>query len=195
MTDAAMATPRPLFPTLTDNQRRVLGLYARYSDPDAHRYMQYTAMLALCYLLMREGHLPGYADDILLYDYKDVRRHLWESKAFMVDVNILRDHDLLLRARVRTAEYRDINAHQCTPTGLAWLRAHHDLVAADRAAMRSLLECPRHATLLDVVLGDDLPRLKCPRCRHHVAIEGFLKDGHQTSTDGLVPFHLGGDRR
>ena len=106
---------------LDTDQQKVLFVYSLYSDEKELKFFQYTAALATCYYLMKKGVFPNYKDQLLVYDYKNSRRYLWEDKKFMNDINILRQNDTLIRARARNRQYRDINSHQCSKIGHEFL--------------------------------------------------------------------------
>lgn len=177
--------------SLTQNQIICLCIYELYSSEKDIRYLQYTGMLAIAYYLMKQGVFGDeYIDDILIYDYLDARRYLWEDKQFMQDINTLRDKKLLIRSRIRTLAYRDYNAHQISQKGSEYLKDSRFVEIAEQ--LRSLLSCPRCRRLYNIHLEKDAPRLICPHCRKKscLVIHDFLKDGQKKTKLHLQPFYL-----
>ncbi|MBN2653444.1 MAG: hypothetical protein JXR63_13780 [Spirochaetales bacterium] len=173
--------------TLTKNQEQVLFVYSLYTSEESHKYLQYTAALAIFYKLMVDGFFKDYNDEILLYDYKEYRRFLWEDKTFMNDINILRAHKFLKRARVRTATYRDINAHQITSGGenfIKKIRNNQDFENIEKS-----LRCKLCGLLMEIELNDNMPRLMC-KCKISEEIKGFLKDSQIDTTPDFRSYFL-----
>jgi len=131
-----------------------------------------------------------YVTDILIYDYLDSRRYLWEDKVFMNDINILRQHGLLKRARVRTAGYRDYNSHQITLSGIDHIRRSGYSDSAQAKRILSYLTCPKCRSLLNVRLEKKAPVLLCPEKKHRQVINGFLKDMKLEKLNHTKPFFL-----
>jgi hypothetical protein len=163
---------------LDQDQKAVLYVYSLYSSEDLCQYLQYTAALVVFYYLMKKGHFPQYQEQLLVYDYKDSRRFVWEDKKFMADINIIRDHDFLNRARINTKNYRDINTHQITREGQAHLKEINYAHSEPGQKIRKELTC-KCKRLFTVRLDDDIPRLVCPKCKTTIPVEGFLKDLNQ----------------
>jgi hypothetical protein len=177
---------------LTENQKKVLYLYSLYSNNKDMVYLQYTGILALSFYLMNNKVFPEYRDSILVYDYLDARRYVWEDKIFMNDINVLRGYDLLMRARVRTLNYRDVNSHQITKKGADYLESILFQETLDAREIDSLIYCPRckrNPRLLDILIEEKNPVLKCS-CNYKREIEGFLKDITMEPGKDFVPFFL-----
>ncbi len=176
---------------LTDNQRKILFILSLYSSEEELEFLQYTGWLTLAYFIMTKGLLPGYKEQLLVYDYKTDRRYLWEDKTYMDDVNILRQKKLVIRARSRSSEYRDINAHQCTTFGKQYLDFIELKESPDGKAILSYLTCQNCKNLLIPIFEDEQPVLQClkhPKIR--VIVEGFLWDLHEPILEELKPFFL-----
>jgi hypothetical protein len=124
---------------------------------------------------MKRGVFPNYKYQLIVYDYKDSRRFMWEDKKFMSDVNVLRDHDFLIRARLNTKDYRSINTHQCTNEGEKYLKeTNYSTTQGAKDILRYLTcKCKR---LYRVRLDDDMPRLVCEKCKQTLPVKGFLND-------------------
>ncbi len=157
------------------DQEIILFVYSLYSSEEEISYLQYTAALVLFFYLKEKGHLPNYKNQLLLYDYKESRRYLWEDKKFMNDINIVRDHGYLIRSRVKTSDFRDVNAHQCSTSGKKYVLeegfAERDyLLEVDKA-----LKC-KCGSRYNVVLADGNPELSCEKGCPAVVVNGFLKD-------------------
>ena len=93
----------------------------------------------------------------------------------MDDVNKVRDHGYLIRSRVKTADFRDVNAHQCATSGKEFLtkknfKEKDYCVAVDQALM---CQC---GSRFQVVLADENPELSCEKGCPSVVVKGFIKD-------------------
>jgi len=174
------------------DQKKVLLVYSLYSNEEKLEFLQYTGILAICYYLMKNGIFPNYKEQLLIYDYKNSRRYLWEDKKFMNDINEIRSQNMLIRARARSQEYRDINSHQCSKKGSHYLRAIRFQETAEGKKIIKLLEC-RCKKLRHVFLEDDGPYLRCPKCKSQMFIEGFLYDLHEPIKHTYDSFFLIGD--
>lgn len=177
----------------TQDQMLCLYIYELYSSEKKIRYLQYTGMLAVTYYLMKQGLFDNrYVDDILIYDYLDARRYVWEDKQFMRDINILRDDKLLIRSRIRTLAYRDYNAHQISQAGSDYLKKINFANTSSAKQLLSLLSCPRCKRLYSIHLEEDAPKLICPRCKNKscIIIHDFLKDDQKKTKLHLEPFYL-----
>ena len=80
----------------------------------------------------------------------------------MQDVNIIRDRGFLNRSRVKTTDYRDINAHQCTENGQNFIHTVIDeysdtfqSIHQDRVLSTSyrILEMPRQEASESIAFG------------------------------------------
>lgn len=160
------------------DQHAVLYVYSLYSSEKENNYLQYTAALVIFYYLMQKGHFKNYTHELLVYDYKDSRRFMWEDKKFMNDINKIRSFDYLNRARVRTINYRDINAHQCTSKGAKYMMELGYSSSPEALAILKELSC-KCGSLLQVRLDDDTPRLVCSSCKKQREVNGFLSDLHE----------------
>lgn len=157
------------------DQKTILYVYSKYSSEKYLGYLQYTAALALFFYLMKKGIFPAYKDQLLVYDYKDSRRYMWEDKKFMNDINIVRDHGFLNRARLKTDSYRDMNAHYCTTQGTEFVASNADFESIAKK-IDALLKCSC-GNFRQVQLNDDHPVLSCGKCKDKsVKVEGFLQD-------------------
>ncbi len=158
---------------LDKDQQSILYVYSKYSSEKDTVYLQYTAALVIFYFLMKNKIFPLYKEQLLVYDYKDSRKYMWEDKKFMEDVNVVRDFDFLNRARLKTAGYRDLNAHYCTQKGLKYIEeGKANLV--DTKAINKLLKC-KCGNYLQVHLEEKSPVLRCTKCRKkEIVVEGFL---------------------
>ena len=172
------------------NQLAILYVYSLYSSEKQFQYLQYTAALVLFYYLTKKGHFEDYKEtQLLVYDYKDSRRFMWEDKTFMNDINVIRGFDYLSRARVKTSEYRDINAHQCTQKGADFIN-HSDYITSVKAKeIINELSC-KCGDLLQVQLDNDHPRLVCKSCDTELVINGFLSDLFSEIESDFVPEFL-----
>ena len=160
---------------LDADQQAILYVYSKYSSEKNTQYLQYTAALVLFYYLMSKGIFPAYKEQLLVYDYKDSRRYMWEDKKFMADINIVRDVDFLNRARLKTENYRDLNAHYCTTLGHRFIELNYQK-SKTASAIDALLKC-RCGHYRQVVLHDDCPELVCKKCKQKpIKVEGFLYD-------------------
>lgn len=158
---------------LDDDQKSILYVYSKYSNEKDAIYLQYTAALVLFYYLMRKGIFPKYKEQLLVYDYKDSRRYMWEDKKFMADINHLRDFDFLSRARLKTACYRDMNAHYCTHKGLEYIEKEN-INSTNLKNINHYLQCNCKRNL-SVVLNDDFPVLQCDKHKKfRIDVNGFL---------------------
>lgn len=156
-----------------EDQQAILYVYSKYSAEKDAQYLQYTAALVLFYYLMKKGIFPSYKEQLLVYDYKDSRRYMWEDKKFMADINHLRDLNLLGRARLKTACYRDMNAHYCTDKGHEYIEAGNiSSINLEKIDHHLQCKCKRN---LRVVLNDDCPILQCDKHKKSkVTVDGFL---------------------
>lgn len=168
--------------SLDQDQEYILAVYSFYTDEAEHTFLQYTAACAVFYYLTKEGFFEYNLDELLVYDYKESRRYIWEAKKFMADINILRDHGYLIRVRSRSKTYRDVNAHQCSVAGHAYIknRQKNDSGFSKKTGeIKKALSCSK-GHLFEVHLEDAGPQLVCERnikeCVRVVPIEGFLKD-------------------
>lgn len=158
---------------LDADQKAILYVYSKYSSEKDAAYLQYTAALVLFYFLMKKGIFPSYKEQLLVYDYKDSRRYMWEDKKFMSDINIIRDFGFLDRSRLKTADYRDMNAHYCTNKGHEYIH-EGKAETIDLKAIDLHLKC-KCGEYLQVRLDDDAPELLCEKCRKtKFQVEGFL---------------------
>jgi hypothetical protein len=157
------------------NQLAILYVYTLYTSEKTNDYLQYTAALVIFYYLMQKGYFPDYNEQLLIYDYKDSRRFMWEDKTFMNDINVVRSFDYLNRARVRSSEFRDMNAHQCTQKGELYINQLQYADSPEGKKIAQALHC-KCGKLLQVALNDDMPRLVCQGCKQKTEVQGFLKD-------------------
>lgn len=157
---------------LDADQLLILYVYSKYSSESECKYLQYTAALALFFYLMGKGVFKNYKHQLLVYDYKDSRRFLWEDKKFMRDINVLRDHGFLSRARLKTENYRDLNAHQITDKGKEFIKKNEKECSGK---IDHLISC-KCGALQSVVLLDSAPVLFCEKCKSRTEIKGFLYD-------------------
>ena len=109
---------------LDQDQKNILIVYSLYSNQKLRTYLQYTAACALFFYLTKKEFFKYNLNELLVYDYKEARKYIWESKKFMQDINIVRDYDLLIRARSRSRTSRDVNAHQCSTKGFEYIDLH-----------------------------------------------------------------------
>ena len=173
------------------DQKKILFVYSLYSNEEEMRFIQYTAILVACYYLMKQGLFPNYKEQLLIYDYKNSRRYLWEDKKFMNDINVLRAKDTLIRARVRSQDYRDVNSHQCSKVGIKFLEDIKFFQSIEGKAILKKLMC-KCKNIMNIYLEDDGPYLRCLKCDFEVFIKGFLYDLHEPFKFPLKPFFLGG---
>jgi len=171
---------------MDNDQEIILYVYSLYSSEEKLSYLQYTAALAIFFYLMEKGYLPNYQHQLLLYDYKDTRRYLWEDKKFMNDINIVRDHDFLSRSRVQTTDYRDINAHQCTKKGEEYLSNNKIGETGVFKQIYNELRC-KCGNILKVRLNDDNPELYCEKGCTNITVDGFLDDIDLTIDENVSP--------
>ncbi|MCK5764813.1 MAG: hypothetical protein KAH26_02465 [Bacteroidales bacterium] len=167
---------------LDRDQELILAVYSFYTKESDHSYLQYTAACAIFYYLTQKGYFDYNLNELLVYDYKESRRYIWEAKKFMKDINVLRDHDYLIRARSRSKTYRDINAHQCSGAG----HVHIEEKRKSSKDFNELCEEVRQVLstdrgeLYDVRLKDNGPVLANKRGGEkyvsYAPIKGFLKD-------------------
>ncbi len=177
------------FSDLDNDQKIILYVYSRYSSEKELTFLQYTAALVIFYYLKQQGVFPEYDEQLLVYDYKDSRRFLWEDKKFMNDINVVRDHGFLNRARLKTAEYRDLNAHYCTISGAKAISDHfgHTVEAEN---IKKLITCP-YGEVYEILLEDEAPVLHCTHCRKKdVVVEGFLRDFTDPIPEKYAPAFL-----
>ncbi|MCD4724764.1 MAG: hypothetical protein K8R63_07960 [Bacteroidales bacterium] len=175
--------PEKIIPDgLDPDQELILAVYSFYTQESNHSYLQYTAACAIFYYLTQKNYFDYKLNELLVYDYKESRRYIWEAKKFMKDINVLRDHDYLIRARSRSKTYRDVNAHQCSKAG-------HKHIEEKRKSskkfdellgkVRQILSTDR-GEMYDVHLKDNGPVLVNKRRGEsyvsYVPIQGFLKD-------------------
>ncbi len=178
---------------LDEDQKKILYIYSLYSSEEELRFLQYTGMLTICYYLMKQGLFPNYREQLLIYDYKADRRYLWEDKKFMNDINVLRKHDTLIRARARSKEYRDVNSHQISKVGKQFLDYINYASSTTAQKLLSELRC-KCKNLRHVVFEDKDPVLKCSLCGNVVIVTGFLHDLHGHVAYSHSAFFLGGDK-
>ena len=167
---------------LSKDQESILSVYYLYTSKHKYTYLQYTAACALMYFLTQKNIFNYDLDETLVYDYKEERRYIWESKDFMEDINILRDKDYLIRARSRSKTYRDVNAHQCSSKGINYIdkkiKESKDFKTKFEE-IEKVLSCSK-GHLFEVHLKDNGPKLVCEQnakeCIRFEEIKGFLKD-------------------
>lgn len=177
--------------SLDDDQRKILFLLSLYSSEEELVFLQYTGWLVISFYIMTKGLLPNYKEQLLVYDYKCDRRYLWEDKKYMDDVNVLRRAGLVIRARSRSQEYRDINAHQCSKLGHEYLQAINFKESPMGQAILNELSCKKCGRCKLIILSDEQPILKCPKCkRQEIVVEGFLKDLYQPIEEKVEPYFL-----
>jgi len=157
------------------DQLLILYVYHRYSSEKNCEYLQYTAALVLFFYLMKKGIFSNYQQQLLVYDYKDSRRFLWEDKKFMSDINIIRDYGFLSRARLKTEDYRDLNAHQITNSGVRFLE-ENKIQENELVKKIDQLLLSKCGLFYAVFLNDDCPVLQCGKCKEVIPVEGFLYD-------------------
>jgi hypothetical protein len=175
---------------LDQDQQRILYTYSLYTSYKDISYLQYTAALVLFYYLMKKDLFPAYKEHLLIYDYKDTRRFLWEDKKFMNDVNVVRNNGFLNRARLRSQNYRDMNAHQCTQEGLEYLSNEGFAQTETAKKINHLLNC-NCGNLRKVLLKDDAPSLICEHCeKKEIEIKNFLFDASQAIRHDFNPAFL-----
>jgi len=141
---------------------------------------------------MKKGIFPNYKEQLLIYDYKDSRRYLWEDKKFMNDINKLRRNGMLIRARARSKEYRDINSHQCSETGSQFIETTNFSESIEGKKILKLLNC-WCGRLRHVFLEDNGPYFRCAKCKSEIFVEGFLYDLHEPIGYICDSFFLIGD--
>ncbi len=161
--------------SIDKDQMGVLYAYSLYTNEQEHTYLQYTAACALIFYLSQKGSFNYNLNELLVYDYKEERRYIWESKKFMTDINILRDKGLLLRARSRSKTSHDVNAHQCTVIGQQYISSILETTCETTLFLEKIkkeLSC-ESGEIKTIRLSDNGPLL-C--CRHRCQlIDGFLK--------------------
>ena len=168
---------------LDRDQELILAVYSFYTKEKDHSYLQYTAACAIFYYLTQKGYFIYNLKELLVYDYNESRRYIWEAKKFMNDINVIRDHDLLIRARIRSKTYRDVNAHQCSTAGHWYI----DKIMASDPDFKNTMDDIRRTLsnewgeLYDVVLEESGPMLRSSRGRD-VPIQDFLKNMNDTGT-------------
>lgn len=161
--------------SIDKDQMGVLYAYSLYSNEQEYTYLQYTAACALIFYLSQKGLFNYNLNELLVYDYKEERRYIWESKKFMTDINILRDKGLLLRARSRSKASHDVNAHQCTVLGHQYIKSLLETSSEISVFLQKIkreLSC-ESGEVKTIRLSDEGPLLCC-RNRCHL-IDGFLK--------------------
>ena len=141
---------------------------------------------------MKKKVFPNYKEQLLVYDYKNSRRYLWEDKKFMNDINILRQQHTLIRARARNRQYRDINSHQCSNIGHQFLININFRKTEEGKKILKLLQCKDNA-VREIFLEDEHPVFRCPKCKNTEIIEGFLYNLHEPINITFQPFILGGN--
>ncbi len=176
---------------MTDqDQRRVLYVYSLYTDESKNTYLQYTAACALIYHLSQKGFFDYNLNELLVYDYKEERRYIWESKKFMTDINILRDQQLLLRARSRSKTSHDVNAHQCSIPGHQYIQNLIESCPECKEAfalIKKELTCET-GVLKTIKLTSYGPLLVCRTSTE--LIKGFLKCFMECSENrNVIPDH------
>lgn len=181
--------------SIDKDQVNILYVYSLYSNQLHNSYLQYTAACALMFHLTTKGIFDYNTEELLVYDYKDERRYIWEAKKFMSDINVLRDHSLLIRARVPSEKSRDVNAHQCSIKGHEYLRefsAYSSSTKALFSRIKELLYC-KNGTVKEIELTKEGPILKCKHQQE--LIKGFLKcfksnSSKNTQVPDYSPFFL-----
>jgi hypothetical protein len=171
---------------LDDDQKHILMVYSLYTDEVNLSYLQYTAACALIFYLSKEGFFKYNQEELLVYDYLESRLYIWESKKFMTDINILRDHGFLIRARCKSKNTRDVNTHQCSEEGREYL--NHVLKNSKNTfeifnSMKNVLSCENNH-LKKIRLQEDGPYLDCGT--HKYLINGFIKDFNQPNASRKI---------
>lgn len=173
--------------SLDRDQMLICGLYDLYTSQEENKYLQYTAACVLFYYLTKKGHFSYSLDAPLVYDYLGQRAYIWEDKKFMADINIVRDAECLIRARARSATSRDVNAHQCSAKGKAFianLEKENPAFAEAMEAIRSELQVDKG--LLQVVLRAEGPVLVSNvhklKNSKEIVVDGFLMDPRYVSS-------------
>lgn len=175
---------------LDKDQRKILFILSLYSSEEELTFLQYTGWLALSYYLMKKGFFPNYKNQLLIYDYKSNRRYIWEDKKFMRDVNILRKKNLVIRAKTRSQDYRDINAHQCSKLGHSYLNEIDYSNSSSGKSIRDELSCNECKSGYELILEDEKPVLRCSKCEEEIIIKGFLRNLFEPIGEKLEPFTL-----
>lgn len=171
---------------MDQDQKIILFVYSLYSSEEELTYIQYTAALVIFYHLMKKGYLPYYHEQLLLYDYNDSRRYLWEDKKFMKDINIVRDFGFLSRSRVKTVDYRDINSHQCTKKGFEYLKENNIADTDYCKKILNELKC-KCGNILQVKLSENNPELVCRNLCQNIVVEGFLQKIQRNIDEEINP--------
>lgn len=172
-------------------QRSILYVYSLYTLEEKYSYLQYTAACALIYHLTKQGLFTYNTEELLYYDYLDKRHYIWESKKFMTDINILRDHGFLTRARLNSKLGRDVNAHQCSTLGKEYVEnlvQSKDEIRQQFNKIKTELSCV-DGSLKEIVLKKDAPYLVCQN--KSSAIAGFVKhfEAQEDKSAGEVSYN------
>jgi len=183
----------PILFKLSKDQELILLTYYIFTNKSEFTYLQYTAACALIFFLTQKEYFEYNKDEILVYDYKEERRYIWEAKAFMEDINLLRDKDCLIRARSRSETYRDVNAHKCSSKGLKYIQGKikdSREFANLHGEIKQVFSC-KQGHPYDIRLEKKGPQLVCEKnAKEFICfqeIEGFLKhisfrlDGAETA--------------
>ncbi len=168
---------------LDEDQKYILMVYSLYTDEANLTYLQYTAACALIYYLSKEGFFKYNLEELLVYDYLENRLYIWESKKFMTDINVLRDQGFLIRARCKSKNTRDVNAHQCSGKGreyLNFLLKNSNDSQEILNKIKKILSCENNQ-LKRIKLEQDGPYLDCGTNKY--LIKGFLKEFNKLATD------------
>ena len=169
------------------DQQSILYVYSLYSSFSEVKYLQYTGALVIFFYLMKQNIFPDYREHLLIYDYKDTRRFLWEDKKFMTDVNTVRNNGFLSRARLRAQNYRDMNAHQCTQSGFDFLKSIGFENTEHAQKIKNHLTCGC-GKLYSVDLKDNGPQLICKQCKKSgFEVKGFLFNPNQPINHPFKP--------
>ncbi|MDP3453500.1 MAG: hypothetical protein Q8R90_11160 [Bacteroidales bacterium] len=176
--------------SIDKDQKCILFAYSLYTNEQEYTYLQYTAACALVFYLSQKGFFNYNLNELLVYDYKEERRYIWESKKFMADINILRDNGLLLRARSRSKTSHDVNAHQCTILGHQYVKYLLNTSPEIKKTFDNIkreLSC-NGGEIKKIKLLNDAPHL-C--CRYQSQpIKGFLKSFAQSpDNSSKIPPH------
>jgi len=167
---------------MNKNRDLILAVYSLYTNEANHSYLQYTAACAIFYHLTTKEVFEYNLNELLVYDYKESRRYIWEAKEFMKDINVVRDHNYLIRARSKSKTYRDVNAHQCSTVGHQYIedkRKNDHSFNEQIIKIKNILSTD-DGELYDVRLNDSGPLLVNERGGvdyvRYAPIKGFLKD-------------------
>ncbi len=174
---------------LDTDQKKILIVYSLYTNQTKHSYLQYTAACAVIFYLNKKGIFTYNPNELLVYDYGNSRKYIWEAKKFMNDINVLRDQDLLIRARSKSKTSRDVNAHQCSTKGQAYVK--NNLFSKPYFALiKDALSCGNDG-LYAIQLEKTSPMLINKfNSKKNIEIDGFLRNLQKTESINYKPFHL-----